>query len=103
MRKTGLLVLVLIAATLAVGFACEGNAGTLAPSSLQQRADTLVVPAKSKCKLKVVCDYFAPANSCKHPPCCKKWHLEKVCAPKDSGQGSKSKGTKGSPWLTRLS
>ena len=102
MRKFGLLVLVLSAATLAVGLRSQVNAGAFGQSSMQQaslgtlpkQANPLVVLAKSKCKLKVKCDEFAPENTCKHPPCCKKWHLDKVCEPKDSGQGSESKDAK---------
>lgn len=46
---------------------------------------TLIIRIKSnkKCKVTFVCDYFAPAKSSKHPPCCKKWRLDKVCEPKD--------------------
>ncbi len=102
MRKFGLLVLILSAATLAVGLRSQVNAGAFGQSSMEQaslgtlpkQANPLVVLAKSKCKLKVKCDEFAPENTCKHPPCCKKWHLDKVCEPKDSGQGSESKDAK---------
>jgi len=37
------------------------------------------VKSEHKCKWTRVCDYFAPAESCSHPPCCKKSHHEKVC------------------------
>ena len=52
------------------------------PPSLRELTDSsLVLKIKSqhKCKLKRVCDYFAPATSCSHPPCCKRSHFEKVC------------------------
>jgi hypothetical protein len=48
---------------------------------------SLVIQVKSdhKCKWTRVCDYFAPATSCSHPPCCKKSHHEKVCEETDKG------------------
>jgi hypothetical protein len=84
MRSSAFLFLtVVVIAALCAGIS-GAPAGPLPSLQLLHPASPLLT-AKSKCKLKVVCDYFAPANTCKHPPCCKKWHLEKVCAPKDSG------------------
>ena len=79
---------------------CVSSAGMAGPAestsvgrNLQQQANPLVLLAKDECRLKVKCDGYAPANTCRNPPCCKKWHLEKVCQPKDSGQSSESKKT----------
>ena len=51
---------------------------------------SLVIQVKShhKCEWKRVCDYFAPATSCSHPPCCKKSHHEKVCEETQSDKGT---------------
>ena len=62
---------------------------------LQRHANPLVVLAKDKCRLKVKCDAYALASACRKPPCCKKWHLEKVCEANDGGQGGQSKKSSG--------
>ena len=48
----------------------------------------LQVKSEHRCKWKRVCDYFAPATSCSHPPCCKKSHHEKVCEDTTSDKGT---------------
>jgi hypothetical protein len=51
---------------------------------LPDRASGIVIKIKKeKCEKEKVCDYFAPASSCSNPPCCKRWHFEKNCEPKD--------------------
>jgi hypothetical protein len=86
MRKCGLHLLLAIAVTAALGagFDLAGNAAPWWPGSsregLSAAAPGLVLQAKKKhCERVFVCDYFAPANSCATPPCCKKGHSEKHC------------------------
>ena len=77
-----------------IGFASASLAGSGERESYVGLRDpansSLVIPVKSKheCKWKRVCDYFAPATSCSHPPCCKKSHHEKVC---EEGPSEKQK------------
>jgi hypothetical protein len=78
-----------------IGFASASLAGPGEHGSsvgLRGPADSsLVMQVKSehKCKWKRVCDYFAPATSCSHPPCCKKSHREKVCEESPSDKAGK--------------
>jgi hypothetical protein len=75
MRKLAALILFFCLVT---GFVGVGSAAPL-PHSLQNATDSPVLLIRKKCKKVMVCDYFAPATSCSAPPCCKKWHKEKVC------------------------
>jgi hypothetical protein len=60
------------------GFVSLGLAAPLT-HGLQNRMESPVLLIKKRCKTVKVCDYYAPASSCSHPPCCKRWHLERVC------------------------
>jgi hypothetical protein len=57
-------------------------------SSIGDSSLVIQVKSEHKCEWKRVCDYFAPATSCSHPPCCKKSHHEKVCEETQSDKGT---------------
>ena len=80
-----------VAFVFTIGFASASLAGPGEHGSVIGDS-SLVIQVKShhKCEWKRVCDYFAPATSCSHPPCCKKSHHEKVCEETQSGQDNKA-------------